>query len=158
VVGLRLGGRGAGQVQVAYKFIDAEGVSREQCGGDRDSRDFRDSVLFDEYDLAEYEGRMFDKFEDAPETLRLVLWCRAERVAGSPLEVILDSNEDKVGRIAAAQREGKVSRTHPAVALLGLARSTALVWHTQIPELASLFPTGSSRPARHGRRCDSADP
>ena len=37
VVGLRLGGRGAGQVQVAYKFIDAEGVSREQCGGDRDS-------------------------------------------------------------------------------------------------------------------------
>lgn len=37
-------------------------------------RDFRDSVLFDEYDLAEYGGRMFDKFEDAPETLRLVLW------------------------------------------------------------------------------------
>jgi hypothetical protein len=37
-------------------------------------RDFRDSVLFDEYDLAGYRGRMFDKFEDAPETLRLVLW------------------------------------------------------------------------------------
>jgi len=37
VVGLRLDGRGARQVQVAYKFIDAEGVSREQCGGDRDS-------------------------------------------------------------------------------------------------------------------------
>jgi hypothetical protein len=36
-------------------------------------RDFRDSVLFDEHDLAEYGGRMFDKFEDAPETLRLVL-------------------------------------------------------------------------------------
>jgi len=36
-------------------------------------RDFHDSVLFDEYHLAEYGGRMFDKFEDAPETLRLVL-------------------------------------------------------------------------------------
>ena len=93
-------------------------------------RDFRDSVLFDEYDLAEYGGRMFDKFEDAPETLRLVLWYQVERVAGPPLEVIPDSNEDKVGRIAAAQREGKVSRTYPAVALLGLARSTALAWHT----------------------------
>ena len=69
-------------------------------------RDFRDSVLFDEYDLAEYAGRMFDKFEDAPETLRLVLWYQVERVAGPPLEVIPDSNEDKVGRIAAAQREG----------------------------------------------------
>jgi len=64
-------------------------------------RDFRDSVLFDEYDLAEYGGRMFDKFEDAPETLRLVLWYQVERVAGPPLEVIPDSNEDKVGRIAA---------------------------------------------------------
>ena len=42
-------------------------------------RDFRDSVLFDEYDLTEYGGRMFDKFEDAPEMLRLVLWYQVER-------------------------------------------------------------------------------
>ena len=72
-------------------------------------------VLFDEYDLAEYGGRMFDKFEDAPETLRLVLWYQVERVTGPPLEVILDSNENKVGRIAAAQREGRVTtrRTRP---------------------------------------------
>jgi Tetracyclin repressor-like, C-terminal domain len=104
-------------------------------------RDLHDPVLFEEYDQAEYGGRTFDKFEGAPETLRLVLWYQVERVAGSPLEVILDSNEDKVGRIAAAQREGKVSRTYAAVALLSLARSTALVWHTQIPELASLFPS-----------------
>ena len=98
-------------------------------------------MLFDEYDLAEYGGRMFDKFEDAPETLRLVLWYQVERLAGPPLEVILDSNEDKVGRIVAAQREGKVTKTYPAVALLSLARSTALMWHTQIPELAALFPS-----------------
>ena len=101
---------------------------------------------FDEYDLAEYGGRMFDKFEDAPETLRLVLWYQVERVAGPPLEVILDSGEDKVGRIVAAQREGKVTKTYPAVALLSFARSTALMWHTQIPELAALFP--SDRPDR----------
>jgi AcrR family transcriptional regulator len=104
-------------------------------------RDFHASVLFDEYDLAEYGGRMFDKFEDAPDTLRLTLWYQLERADGPPLEVILDSNEDKVRRIKAAQREGKVPRTYPAVALLGLARSTAMVWHTQIPELASRFPT-----------------
>jgi AcrR family transcriptional regulator len=110
-------------------------------------RDFHASVHFDEYDLAEYAGRMFDKFEDAPETLRLTLWYQVERASGQPLEIILDSNEDKVGRIAAAQREGRVSSTYPAGTLLGLARSTALVWHTQIPELASLFP-----PDRRDRR------
>jgi AcrR family transcriptional regulator len=104
-------------------------------------RDFHAGVQFDEYDLAEYGGRMFDKFEDAPETLRLTLWYQVERPAGPPLGVILDSNADKVGRIAAAQREGRVSNTYPAVALLGLARSTAMVWHTQIPELASMFPS-----------------
>ena len=84
---------------------------------------------------------MFDKFEDAPETLRLTLWYQVEKSAGSPLEIILDSNEDKVGRIAAAQHEGRVSSTYPPVALLSLVRSTAMTWHTQIPELASLFPS-----------------
>jgi AcrR family transcriptional regulator len=109
-------------------------------------RDFHASVLFDEYDLAEYGGRMFDKFEDAPETLRLVLWYQVERVAGPPLEVVLDSNENKVGRIVTAQHEGKVTKSYPAVALLSFTRSTALMWHTQIPELAALFP--SDRPVR----------
>jgi hypothetical protein len=40
-----------------------------------------------------------------------------------------------------------VSGTYPPVALLGLVRSTAMTWHTQIPELASLFP-----PDRRDRR------
>src|SRR6202453_952541 len=75
-------------------------------------RDFHASVLFDEYDLAEYGGRMFDKFEDAPETLRLVLWYQVERLAGPPLEVILDSTTDKVGRVVAAQQEGKVTKKY----------------------------------------------
>ena len=79
--------------------------------------------------------------ENAPETLRLVLWYQVERVAGPPLPVILDSTEGKVGRVVAAQQEGKVTKQYPAVALLSFARSTALMWHTQIPELAALFPS-----------------
>jgi hypothetical protein len=55
--------------------------------------------------------------------------------------VILDSNKDKVGRLVAAQQDGKVTKTYPAVALLSFARSTALMWHTQIPERAALFPS-----------------
>jgi AcrR family transcriptional regulator len=126
--------------QAIYAYFGSKDALFAAAFEDR-IRDFHASVLFDEYDLAEYGGRMFDKFEDAPETLRLVLWYQVERADGPPLEVILDSNEDKVRRIKAAQREGKVTRTYPAVALLGLARSTAMVWHTQIPELASRFPT-----------------
>lgn len=132
--------------QAIYAYFGSKEALFNSAFKDR-IHDFHASVVFDEYDLAEYGGRMFDKFEDAPETLRLVLWYQLERVTGPPLEVILDSNNDKVERIEAAQREGRVSSTYPAVALLGLARSTAMVWHTQIPELASLFP-----PDRRDRR------
>jgi AcrR family transcriptional regulator len=126
--------------QAIYAYFGSKDALFAAAFEDR-IRDFHTSVLFDEYDLAEYGGRMFDKFEDAPETLRLVLWYQVERVAGPPLELILESNEDKVGRIAAAQEQGKVTKNYPAVVLLSLARSTALMWHTQIPEFGALFPT-----------------
>ena len=126
--------------QAIYAYFGSKDALFAAAFEDR-IRDFHASVLFDEYDLAEYGGRMFDKFEGSPETLRLVLWYQVERMAGPPLEVILDSNEDKVGQIVAAQQEGKVTTTYPAVALLSFARSTALMWHTQIPELAALFPS-----------------
>src|ERR1700692_3553404 len=126
--------------QAIYAYFGSKDALFAAAFEDR-IRDFHASVLFDEYDLAEYGGRMFDKFEGSPETLRLVLWYQVERMAGPPLEVILDSNEGKTGRIVAAQQEGKVTTTYPAVALLSFARSTALMWHTQIPELAALFPS-----------------
>ena len=132
--------------QAIYAYFGSKDALFAAAFEDR-IRDFHASVVFDEYDLAEYGGRMFDKFEDAPETLRLVLWYQVERAAGPPLEVILESNEDKVRRIVAAQRVGKVTKTYPAVALLSLTRSTALMWHTQIPERAALVP-----PDRFDRR------
>jgi len=129
--------------QAIYAYFGSKDALFAAAFEDR-IRDFHTSVLFDEYDLAEYGGRMFDKFEDAPETLRLVLWYQVERMAGPPLEVILDSTTDKVGRVVAAQQEGKVTKAYPAVALLSFARSIALMWHTQIPERAALFPSDRS--------------
>ena len=126
--------------QAIYAYFGSKEALFDAAYEDR-IRDFHACVCFDEYDLAQYGGRMFDKFEDAPETLRLTLWYQVEKSAGPPLEVILDSNADKVGRIAAAQQEGRVSNTYPPVGLLSLVRSTAMTWHTQIPELASLFPS-----------------
>ena len=78
--------------QAIYAYFGSKDALFAAAFEDR-IRDFHASVLFDEYDLAEYGGRMFDKFEDAPETLRLVLWYQVERVAGPPLEVILDSTD-----------------------------------------------------------------
>jgi AcrR family transcriptional regulator len=126
--------------QAIYAYFGSKDALFNAAFEDR-IRDFHASVLFDEYDLAEYGGRMFDKFEDAPETLRLVLWYQVERMAGPPLEAILDSTTDKVGRVVAAQQEGKVTKAYPGVALLSFARSTALMWHTQIPERAALLPS-----------------
>src|ERR1700722_4712245 len=136
----RIASAGSANKQAIYAYFGSKQALFAAAFDDR-IRDFHASVVFDEYDLAEYGGRMFDKFEDAPETLRLVLWYQVERAAGPPLEVILDSNEDKVGRIVAAQQEGRITKAYPAVALLSLARSTALMWHTQIAELAALFPS-----------------
>ena len=126
--------------QAIYAYFGSKDALFAAAFEDR-IRDFHASVLFDEYDVAEYGGRMFDKFEDAPETLRLVLWYQVERVTGPPLDLILDSTGGKVGRVEAAQREGKVTKAYPAVALLSFARSTALMWHTQIPERTELFPS-----------------
>ena len=143
--------------QAIYAYFGSKDALFAAAFEDR-IRDFHASVLFDEYDLAEYGGRMFDKFEDAPETLRLVLWYQLECIAGPPLEVILDSNKDKVGRIAAAQQEGKVTAAYPPVALLGLARSTAMVSAHPDTRARRAVPGESSRPARDGRPCDRADP
>ena len=124
--------------QAIYAYFGSKDALFAAAFEDR-IRDFHASVLFDEYDLAEYGGRMFDKFEDAPETLRLVLWYQVERAAGPPLQAILDSTGDKVRRVVAAQKKGKVTKAYPAVGLLAFARSTALMWHTQIPERGPLL-------------------
>jgi len=129
--------------QAIYAYFGSKDALFAAAFEDR-IRDFHASVLFDEYDLAEYGGRMSDKFEDAPETLRLVLWYQVERIAGPPLKLILDSTGDKVRRVVAAQQEGKVTKAYPAAALLAFARSTALMWHTQIPERAALLPARRS--------------
>lgn len=99
-------------------------------------RDFHGSVTFDVLDLPAYAGRLFDKFEDAPDTRRLTLWYHLERsVANVPVPLIEESTRAEVEAIRRAQADGKVSSTYGAAILLGLIRSIALTWHTQVPQL-----------------------
>ncbi|MFC7648454.1 TetR/AcrR family transcriptional regulator [Streptosporangium lutulentum] len=46
--------------------------------------DFLDQVHLDASDLPGYAGRLFDRYEDHPETLRLATWYRLERPRGAP--------------------------------------------------------------------------
>jgi AcrR family transcriptional regulator len=99
-------------------------------------RDFHKSVHFDELDLPEFAGRMFDKFEDSPDTRRLTLWYHLERsVTTVPVPLIVESTQREVLVIRDAQARGVLPGKYDAAALLGLVRSIALTWHTQVPQL-----------------------
>jgi AcrR family transcriptional regulator len=101
-------------------------------------RDFHDAVRFDVADLPAYAGRLFDKFEDSPDTRRLTLWYHLERsVAHIPVPLIAASTRSELEAIRDAQTRGDIPATYPAATLLGLIRSTALTWHTQVPQLHS---------------------
>jgi len=99
-------------------------------------RDFHSAVKFDESDLAAYAGRLFDKFERSPDTRRMTLWYHLERtVANVPVPLIVESTRAEVAAIRKAQAEGRISTRYEAATLLGLIRSIALSWHTQVPQL-----------------------
>jgi AcrR family transcriptional regulator len=57
---------------------------------------FLDEVPFDAPDLPGYAGRLFDRYEDHPETLRLATWYRLERPRGASLQAVVSSNQGKL--------------------------------------------------------------
>jgi AcrR family transcriptional regulator len=110
--------------------------------------DFLASVRFDENDLPEFAGRMFDKFDDTPIVRRMTQWYHIERSPGDvPLPIIVESTGEQVERIRVAQEEGRVPAAYPAEVLLGLVRSITLTWHSQVPEMRdrTAFPKETKR-------------
>jgi AcrR family transcriptional regulator len=89
---------------------------------------FIDEVDFDATDLPGYAGRLFDSFEDSPETLRLSTWYQLERPQGEPLQTVAAGNERKLSGIDKAQEDGILPRHYSAVELLSLVRSIASAW------------------------------
>ncbi|WP_309620564.1 TetR family transcriptional regulator, partial [Salinibacterium sp.] len=49
------------------------------------TRDSLATVSFDVADLPGYAGRLFDSFEESPDTVRLTTWYQLERPHGVPL-------------------------------------------------------------------------
>ncbi|MDQ1570040.1 MAG: hypothetical protein QOF79_714 [Actinomycetota bacterium] len=107
------------------------------------------STPIDTSDLAEYAGRLFDRYEDAPEVQRFVNWYRLERTATSSLHAASrKSMVDKTAAIEAAQRAGVVTTRLSAVDLLGVVLQISSIWDNATPEYSSLI----SRHTRAQRR------
>jgi AcrR family transcriptional regulator len=106
-------------------------------------------VPIDADDLPGYAARLFDSYEQRPYVQRLATWYRLERGARSdPLAVVVASNKDKVAKIAAAQRQGRLSTRFAAADLLGLVLHLASFWTANVPEYEVLV----ARQSRAHRR------
>jgi AcrR family transcriptional regulator len=90
-------------------------------------------------DLAEYAGKLFDRYEAHPEVQRFVNWYRLERAATKDLHAAsLASMVDKTAAIQAAQDAGRLTTRLSAVDLLGVVLQISSVWENATPEYGSL--------------------
>jgi AcrR family transcriptional regulator len=96
-------------------------------------------------DLAEYAGKLFDRYEDSPEVQRFVNWYRLERSEAHQLHAAsLASMVDKGAAIQAAQDAGTVTTRFAAIDLLGVVLQLSSLWDNATPEYGSLV-------AKHSR-------
>jgi AcrR family transcriptional regulator len=107
------------------------------------------AVPMDAADLPEYAAQLFDRYDKAPNARRLSMWRRLER--GGPnrsAEGVVTENQKRIDAIAAAQGQGQLPDHFSAVELLTLVLTTAAMWTTQSPELASILLKTSRRRRR----------
>jgi len=104
-----------------------------------------EQVEFDVTDLPGYAGRLFDSFEDNPDTVRLTTWYQLERPHGVPLHAVVASNAAKLHELRGAIADGTLPDRFAPVEILALVRATVLCWSTTIPELEPAVPKDRAR-------------
>ncbi|HEY6762975.1 MAG TPA: TetR family transcriptional regulator [Baekduia sp.] len=93
-----------------------------------------DSPL-DPDDLPGYAAALFDRYEAHPEIARLATWYRLERSSTRPPHALRASaGKDKIARIRAAQKAGRLPTTFTPDDLLALVTSLAAMWTGAEPE------------------------
>ena len=106
--------------------------------------DWREAIRFDENDLPESGGRMFDEYARTPQTWRLMFWASIEQGgARPPVPALSQMYDDYAARIMAAQADGRVTARYSAPMILGLIRSLVLTWQVQAGELGARMPESS---------------
>jgi hypothetical protein len=79
----------------------------------------------------------------------MTLWYHLERsIAHIPVPLIQASTRAEVEAIRRAQMNGVIPTTHEPATLLGLVRSIALTWHTQVPQLHDAEPVSRDEKRR----------
>jgi AcrR family transcriptional regulator len=98
-----------------------------------------DEVPIDATDLPEYAGRLFDRFWQAPEVVRLSAWRRLERGEEQEIpERVLQAHKDKIAHLAAAQRDGTLPKHLTPAGLLSLILVLTTMWTSANPDFASV--------------------
>jgi AcrR family transcriptional regulator len=104
-----------------------------------------EQVEFDVTDLPGYAGRLFDSFEDNPDTVRLTTWYQLERPHGVPLRAVVASNASKLHELRGAIAAGTMPDRFEPVEILALVRAVVLSWSTTVPELGPAVPKDRAR-------------
>ncbi|WP_394769624.1 TetR family transcriptional regulator [Lacisediminihabitans sp.] len=104
-----------------------------------------EQVHFDVTDLPDYAGRLFDSFEDNPDTVRLTTWYQLERPHGVPLHAVVASNASKLHELRGAIAAGSLPDRFEPVEILALVRAVVLSWSTTVPELGPAVPKDRAR-------------
>ena len=102
---------------------------------------WREAIQFDEDDLPESAGRMFDEYTRSPQTWQLMFWASIEEGGTRPpLPALSQMYEDYAERIRWAQAAGRVTARYSPPMILGLIRSLVLTWQVQAVELGARMP------------------
>jgi AcrR family transcriptional regulator len=92
-------------------------------------------VPLDTGDLPGYAGKLFDRYEERPDALRLAIWHRLERPEGKWVTEIVLANEIRLLDLERAQKEGRLSDHYTPMELLVLIQSVSTAWTTTNSEL-----------------------
>ncbi|TQM83590.1 TetR family transcriptional regulator [Saccharothrix saharensis] len=122
------------KAQIYHYFTNKDGLF-DAVMSDLAQDTLREAPI-DPANLAEYAGRLFDRFTDDPVKERLAKWYRLEGAGYAAVEVVVAGTRDKIAAIAKAQDEGLVTTRFTPVELLALVVHLSALWGSTTPEMA----------------------
>jgi AcrR family transcriptional regulator len=139
----RIGERAGVNKRLIYVYFgDKEGLFEEVIRRNRDA--VGASVRFDAEDLAGYALRLYDYWQEHPDSVRLFWWRNLERPQSTEVE---DTAYGRmVGEIGAAQAAGEVAPAIPAAHLFAFVLGLLQSWAVPSPALS--VTTGPEEQAR----------
>jgi AcrR family transcriptional regulator len=139
----RIGERAGVNKRLIYVYFgDKEGLFEEVIRWNRDA--VGASVRFDAEDLPGYALRLYDYWQEHPDSVRLFWWRNLERPKSTEVEDVAYGR--MVGEIGAAQAAGQVAPAIPAAHVFAFVLGLLQSW--AVPSPAQSVTTGADEQAR----------